>query len=163
MPLPTITGVARVVADPELRITNGGNPVCSIRLVFANRRKNEQSGQWEDGDQLWIDGTAWQQLAENCAQTLAKGMEVIVTGEIRTESWERDGQRHSKTSLQIRSVGPSLAWATAQVRKADRQQPQQGGQPQRPQQSRQQPQPDPWATSTSAPAGGGWGGQEPPF
>ncbi|MFI2612070.1 single-stranded DNA-binding protein [Kitasatospora sp. NPDC018619] len=154
MPLPTMTGVGRVVADPELRFTQNGTPVAKIRLVFQNRRLNSQTQQWEDGDTLWIDGTAWQQLAEHITETLTQGMEVLVTGEPRTETWEKDGQKHSRVSLTIRSIGPSLAYATAKVQKA------QGGgqrqQPQRPQQARQQAQNDPWATSTDP-------GVEPPF
>ncbi|PBC71533.1 single-strand binding protein [Streptomyces sp. TLI_235] len=169
--LPTLTGVGRVVADPELNFTQSGKAVARVRLVFQNRRKNDQTGQWEDGDTLWIDGTAWNQLAEHIAETLAQGMEVLVSGEPRTETWDQDGQKRSKVTLQIRSIGPSLAYATAQVRKADRndngqqqagqrQQPQGGQrqqQAQRPQQNRQQPQDDPWASNT------GYSGEEPPF
>jgi single-strand DNA-binding protein len=159
--LPTITGVGRLAADPELRFTPNGNAVLRVRLVFSKRRKNEQTQQWEDGDQFWVDGTAWQQLAEHCAETLTKGMEVLVSGEIRTETWDKDGQKHSKPSLLIRSIGPNLAGATAQVRKPDRQQPQQSTQ--RPQQPRQQPQNDPWATNgTPTSTGSGWS-EEPPF
>lgn len=155
MPLPTMTGVGRVVADPELRFTPNGNAVATVRLVFQNRRRNEQTQQWEDGDTLWIDGTAWQQLAEHVAETLTQGMEVLVTGEPRTESWEKEGQKHSRVSLTIRSIGPSLAYATAKVQKAQRDSGQQqgGGQRQQPQQARQQPQNDPWAAT----------GAEPPF
>ncbi|MFI9304811.1 single-stranded DNA-binding protein [Kitasatospora aureofaciens] len=162
MSLPTLTGVGRVVADPELRFTPAGHAVARVRLVFQNRRLNSQTQQWEDGDTLWIDGTAWNQLAEHVAETLTQGMEVLVTGDPRTESWEQDGQKRSKVSLTIRSIGPSLAYATAQVKKAQRDgNGQQGGgqrqQPtQRPQQARQQPQNDPWATDNAT-------GTEPPF
>ncbi|MFF2954310.1 single-stranded DNA-binding protein [Kitasatospora sp. NPDC057965] len=162
MPLPTMTGVGRVVADPELRFTPSGAAVARVRLVFQNRRKNDQTGQWEDGDTLWIDGTAWQQLAEHVAETLTQGMEVLVSGEPRTETWEKDGQKHSRVSLTIRSIGPSLAYATAKVQKAQRDS-QQGGtgqqrqqQPQRPQQARQQPHNDPWDTGAPSTT-------EPPF
>ncbi|MFD0404992.1 single-stranded DNA-binding protein [Kitasatospora sp. NPDC127116] len=162
MALPTMTGVGRVVADPTLRFTSGGAAVANVRLVFQNRRLNQQTQQWEDGETLWIDGTAWNTLAEHVAETLTQGMEVLVTGEPRTESWEKDGQKHSRVSLTIRSIGPSLAFATAKVQKAQRdgQQGAPGGgprqQPQRPQQARQQPQNDPWVTDTT-------GGTEPPF
>lgn len=161
MPLPTMTGVGRVVADPTLRFTQGGAAVANVRLVFQNRRKNDQTQQWEDGDTLWIDGTAWNTLAEHIAETLTQGMEVLVSGEPRTETWEKDGQKHSRVSLTIRSIGPSLAYATATVKKAQRdgQPAPQGGvqrQPQHPQQARQQPHNDPWATDTT-------GRTEPPF
>ncbi|MFD5081887.1 single-stranded DNA-binding protein [Kitasatospora sp. NPDC058406] len=163
MSLPTMTGVGRIVADPELRFTPNGHAVARVRLVFQDRRLNPQTQQWEDGDTLWIDGTAWNQLAEHVAETLQQGMEVLVTGEPRTESWDQDGQKRSKVSLTIRSIGPNLAYATAKVQKAQRdtQNSQQTGgqrqQPQRPQQARQQPQNDPWATDTNT------GSQEPPF
>ncbi|WP_224275786.1 single-stranded DNA-binding protein [Streptomyces sp. LS1784] len=162
MPLPTMTGVGRVVADPELRFTPNGAAVTRVRLVFQNRRLNQQTQQWEDGDTLWIDGTAWNQLAEHVAETLTQGMEVLVTGEPRTESWEKDGQKHSRVSLTIRSIGPSLAFATAKVQKAQRDSQQGGNQgnrqqsAQRPQQAHQQPQNDPWASDTGH-------GTEPPF
>jgi single-strand DNA-binding protein len=150
VPLPTLTGVARLVDDPDLRFTQSGTAVAKIRLAF-NSRKKDPSGNWVDGDTLWIDGTAWQHLAENCAETLAKGMEVLVTGEVRTESWEKDGQKHSRAALLIRSIAPNLAYATARVTKADRNGnsgPSNGQQNNRPQQQRQN---DPWASD------------EPPF
>jgi single-strand DNA-binding protein len=167
MSLPTLTGIARLAADPELRFTPNGRAVANVRLVFQNRRLNQQTQQWEDGDTLWIDGTAWQQLAENVAETLAKGMEVLVTGEVRTESWEKDGQKHSKAALLIRSIAPSLAYATAKVTKASRDGQQQGGRPQQAQQPRQQAhqpyQNDPWASNNSPAASQpGWS-EEPPF
>lgn len=158
MSLPSLTGVGRLVDDPELRFTQSGKAVATVRLVFNSRRLNPQTNQWEDGDTFWVRGTLWEKLAENAAESLAKGMEVTVTGELRTEQWEKDGQKHSQPSLLIRSIGPSLAYATASVTKAGAQQ-QGGGQQQRsaPQQQRRQapPQDDPWAA--------GPGSDEPPF
>ncbi|MFE7128922.1 single-stranded DNA-binding protein [Streptomyces sp. NPDC057617] len=165
MALPTITGVGRLTADPELRFTSAGKAVASISLAFNSRRLNRQTQEWEDGDVFYIRGTAWERLAENAVETLTKGMEVLVTGEVRTERWEKDGQKHERTALMIRSIGPSLAFATAQVSKVTgngngaqsggqgrAQGAQQGGaQYSRPQQP---PQDDPWATGT---------GNEPPF
>ncbi|MFD8970506.1 single-stranded DNA-binding protein [Streptomyces sp. NPDC059568] len=163
MALPTITGVGRLTADPELRFTSATKAVVSVSLAFNSRRLNRQTQEWEDGDVLFVRGTAWERLAENIAETLAKGMEVLVTGELRTERWEKDGQKHERTALMIRSIGPSLAFATAQVSKVTvggsgaqsggqgRAQGAQGGaQYSRPQQP---PQDDPWAT----------GNNEPPF
>ncbi|MEU1155737.1 single-stranded DNA-binding protein [Streptomyces sp. NPDC005918] len=147
MPLPTMTGVGRLVADPELRFTQGQKAVATVRLAFNSRRLNQQTQQWEDGDTFWVRGTAWERLAEHIAETLAQGMEVLVTGELRTESWEKDGQKHSQPALTIRSIGPNLAYATATVTKANAQQ--QGGQqrPPAPQAQHRQgpPQDDPWA------------------
>ncbi|WP_327230833.1 single-stranded DNA-binding protein [Streptomyces murinus] len=151
--LPTLTGVGRLVDDPELRFTQSNKAVATVRLAFNSRRLNPQTNQWEDGDTFWVRGTLWEKLAENAAETLAKGMEVCITGELRTEQWEKDGQKHSQPSLLIRSIGPNLAYATASVTKA-------GAQQQRPapQQQRRQgpPQDDPWATGPST-------SEEPPF
>lgn len=178
MPLPTITGIARLVADPELRFTGNGKAVASIRLAFNSRRLNAQTQQWEDGDTFWVRGTAWEQMAENCAETLAKGMEVVVSGELKTQSWEKDGVKRDSTELAIRSIGPNLAYATAQVTKSTSggNQGQQGGQqaqrPQQGQQRQQTAQDDPWATATPASrpatnsqgnAASNWGNDQPPF
>lgn len=162
MPLPTLTGIARLVADPELKISSTGNAYCQLRLVFQDRRKNDQTGQWEDGDIFWVRGTCFRQLAENAAESLAKGMEVVVSGRIRTEEWtdKQTQEKRQAPSLVIDSIAPSLAFAIARVAKADRSGPGSasgpggGGQQQRPQQAqqpRQQPQPDPWATSADPP------------
>lgn len=152
MPLPSINGVARLTADPELRFTQGGKAVASISLAFNSRRQNPQTQQWEDGDTFYVRSTAWERLAENIAETLTKGMEVLVSGELRTESWEKDGQKNQRPALLIRSIGPNLAYATAQVTKAtttgDGQRTQQ--RPQQAHQPRQQPQrpaDDPWAVN----------------
>ncbi len=158
MALPTMTGVGRLTADPELRFTPSSKAVASIPLAFNSRRLNRQTQEWEDGDVLYVRGTAWERLAENAAETLERGMEVIVTGELRTESWEKDGQKHERTALLIRSIAPSLAFATAKVTKITSGQNggQGGGQPRgQAQQSRptQPPADDPWAT----------GSNEPPF
>ncbi|MEV0445833.1 single-stranded DNA-binding protein, partial [Streptomyces spectabilis] len=127
-----------------------GKAVANIRLAFNARRLNPQTQQWEDGDTFWVHGTAWEHLAENATETLSKGMEVLVTGELRTEQWEKDGQKHSRPALLIRSIGPNLVWATAVVTKANAQQnsgQQRPAPTQRPQpQTRQAPpQDDPWA------------------
>ncbi|MFC7909026.1 single-stranded DNA-binding protein [Streptomyces nigra] len=151
--LPTLTGVGRLTADPELRFTQSQKAVASVTLAFNSRRLNKQTNEWEDGDTFFVRGTAWERLAENVAETLEKGMEVIVTGELRTERWEKDGQKHERPALLIRSIAPNLAYAVAKVSKdAQGQQNGQGGQrtQQRPQgqtQRRSGPPPadDPWA------------------
>ncbi|MGW3330579.1 single-stranded DNA-binding protein [Streptomyces rubiginosohelvolus] len=168
MALPTLTGVGRLTNDPELRFTPSSKAVASIPLAFNSRRLNRQTQEWEDGDVLYVRGTAWERLAENAAETLAKGMEVMVSGELRTESWEKDGQKHERTALLIRSIAPNLAFATAVVTKATSGQnggqggAQPGGQAQqgRPQQSRptQPPADDPWAVD----AANGYS-EKPPF
>ncbi|MGW3166952.1 single-stranded DNA-binding protein [Streptomyces sp. NPDC001142] len=156
--LPTMTGVGRLVDDPELRFTQSGKAVASVRLAFNSRRRNPQTNEWEDGDTFWVRGTLWEGLAEHAAESLAKGMEVLVSGELRTESWEKDGQKHSQPALLVRSIGPNLAYATASVSKAGAQQSGGGQQRSAPQQQRRQApaQDDPWATGPAA-------SDEPPF
>ncbi|MCD7440279.1 single-stranded DNA-binding protein [Streptomyces lincolnensis] len=166
--LPTLTGVGRLTADPELRFTQAGKAVASIALAFNSRRLNQQTQQWEDGDTFFVRGTVWERFAENATESLAKGMEVLVTGELRTERWEKDGQKYERPALLIRSIAPNLAYAVAKVSKdAASQQNGQGGQRQtaqqhpQGQQAQQQyrqgppPQDDPWNTGPS--------GNEPPF
>jgi single-strand DNA-binding protein len=166
--LPTITGVGRLTADPELRFTQSGKAVASVPLAFNSRRLNKQTNEWEDGDVFFIRGTVWERLAENVAETLEKGMEVTVTGEVRTESWEKDGQKHERPSLMIRSIGPSLAFSVAKVSKdaASQGGGQGGAQPgSRPAQGQAQrsrptqpPADDPWAVDAAK----GYS-DEPPF
>ncbi|MGW4728892.1 single-stranded DNA-binding protein [Streptomyces shenzhenensis] len=154
--LPTLTGVGRLTGDPDLRFTQAGKAVASIPLAFNSRRLNQQTQQWEDGDTFFVRGTVWERLAENATETLSKGMEVLVSGELRTERWEKDGVKHERPALLIRSIAPNLAFAIAQVSKdAASQQNGQGGQHQASaqqrtqgqQQRRQGPPPvdDPWA------------------
>ncbi|MEU6222274.1 single-stranded DNA-binding protein [Streptomyces sp. NPDC047042] len=166
--LPTLTGVGRLTGDPELRFTQAGKAVASIPLAFNSRRLNQQTQQWEDGDVFYIRGTVWERLAENATETLSKGMEVLVTGDLRTEKWEKDGQKHERPALLIRSIAPNLAFSVATVSKdAASQQNSQGGQqqatqqrPQGQQQRRQGPPPadDPWAVDAAK----GYS-DEPPF
>ncbi|AMW11644.1 hypothetical protein A4E84_20385 [Streptomyces qaidamensis] len=171
MSLPTMTGVGRLTGDPELRFTQAGKAVASIPLAFNSRRLNQQTQQWEDGDVFYIRGTVWERLAENASETLSKGMEVLVSGDLRTERWEKDGQKHERPALLIRSIAPNLAYAVAQVSKDAQSQQQngQGGQ-QRPPQNQQRaqgqtqrrsapaPQDDPWAVDQAT----GYS-DEPPF
>lgn len=167
MALPFVSGIARLVDDPELRFTTSGAPVANFRLAFNARRLNAQTQQWEDGDTFWVSAVAWKNLAENICETLQRGMEVTVSGDLKTETWEKDGQKHSKPVLTVRAIGPNLAFSIAKVSKpgggggGGGQAPAQQGQrgQQRPAQQRQQQAPtdDPWAVNAPA------GGDEPPF
>jgi len=161
--LPILTGVGRLTADPELRFTQAGKAVASIPLAFNSRKRNPQTQEWEDGDVFFIRGTVWERLAENATESLAKGMEVMVSGEIRTESWDKDGVKHERPALLIRSIAPNLAFAVARVSKDAASQQPQGGQraPQQGQQQRRNgppPQDDPWAVDAAQ----GYS-DEPPF
>ncbi|MFD8469047.1 single-stranded DNA-binding protein [Streptomyces cyaneofuscatus] len=178
MSLPTMHGTARLIDDPELRFGAGsGKAVVRVRLAFNSRKKDKATGEWVDGDTFFVDGKAFDQAAEHIAESLTRGMEVVVSGRLRTEKWESgQGEKRSAPALLIDAIGPSLARATAAVTKAPSSS---GGQGQgREEFSRARAQQgaasadDPWASGTpGTPAGGGWGSgsqgggyaEEPPF
>jgi single-strand DNA-binding protein len=163
MSLPTLTGVGRLTADPELRITGSGKPMATLSLAFNSRRRNER-GEWEDGDVFYVRAALWNQLAENACETLQKGMEVLVTGELRTERWEKDGQRHEMTKLLVRSIAPNLAFAIARVQKATRNDG--SGPAQQHRQPAQQQSSSGWGAPASTPADDPWAvpvSDQPPF
>lgn len=110
----TITG--NCTRDPEMRYTPSGAAVASFGIVF-NKRKKTESGQWEDGDPQFFDVSCWQSLAENVAESVKKGMRIIVSGELEYQTWETDGEKRNKVQIRAESVGPDLRWATADVTK----------------------------------------------
>lgn len=123
MGLPRIAEVGRLAAPPELRFTQSGKAVCSMRIVFSKRRKNENTQEWEDVGTLWVDATAWEKLAENIAESrLDKGSEVLVVGELYEREYDkRDGSGKGKSlDLRLFQCGPDLARATAKVSKVPR-------------------------------------------
>jgi len=144
MSLPTIHGVGRLTDDPELRFAATGTAICRLRIAF-NQRKRDANGEWVDGDVCFLDGTLFRQEAENVAESLRRGDEVVITGRLKTNSYEtREGEKRSRIELVIDSIGPSLRYATAQVQKMTRSGP--GAAP------ATGPADDPWATATPAPA-----------
>lgn len=110
--LPRITVTGRLAADPELRFSQSGTAMARMRVVAADRRLNQQSGEWEDGDTLWIDVTAFKKLAENLVESVKKGDLLVITGKIRTEEWDdrESGQKRSKIAMIADEVGASLAF-----------------------------------------------------
>lgn len=176
-----ITVVGNIVADPELRFTPAGAAVANFRVASTPRRYNSQTNQWEDGEAMFLTCNVWRQAAENVAETLSKGMRIIVTGRLKQRSFQtREGENRTVFEIDVDEVGPSLRYATAQVNRNPREgggnygggQQQrsnnnnQGGfggqQQQQSQQQKQAPAEDPW---NSAPPAGGFGGadSEPPF
>src|SRR5699024_5442686 len=117
MALGDFSGVGGLIADPELRFVPAGTAVVKVRIAFNARKWNKDLQQWEDGDSFFIDGEAWGQLAENIAESLGRGMKVVVTGRVKTESWEdrNGGGKRSKPVLRIDGIGPDLGRATATV------------------------------------------------
>ena len=149
-----ITIVGNLTADPELRTTSNGGAVENFSIAATPRVYDKQSQQWVDGDALFLRCTAWRDLATHCAQSLAKGMRVIAQGRLQQRSYQaQDGSNRTVIELQVDEIGPSLRYATAQVRKMQSGGHQggnaNGGGYQQPQQAWQQsqaPADDPWST-----------------
>ena len=114
-----ITVVGNLVADPELRFTPSGAAVANFRIASTPRRFDSQSNQWVDGDAMFLTCNVWRQAAENVADSLKKGMRVIVNGRLRQRSFEtREGEQRRVFEIEVDEVGPSLRYATAHVEKA---------------------------------------------
>lgn len=122
MSLPQMSGVGRLTQDVELRFSGAGMAVAAIQLAFNARKFDKDRQEWVDGDVFYVRATAFKQLAENAAETLTKGMEVHVSGRLKTEQWEdrNGGGKRSAPSLLLDSIGPNLAHATATVSKVGR-------------------------------------------
>jgi single-strand DNA-binding protein len=179
-----ITLVGNLVDDPELRFTPSGAAVANFRVASTPRMYDRQSGEWKDGESLFISCSVWRQAAENVAESLQRGMRVIVQGRLKSRSYEtRDGEKRTVFEIDVDEVGPSLRSATAKVSKTMRSGPAAdsgggfggggggyssgGGQQNDPWATPQggggqgqaggQPQNDPWANQ------GGGSMEEPPF
>lgn len=153
-----ITVVGNLTADPELRFTSSGAAVASFTVASTPRTFDKNSNEWKDGDALFMRCSVWRETAENVAESLTKGMRVIVQGRLTQRSFEKDGQKRTVVELQVDEVGPSLRYATAKVTRAERG-GRGGGGPTRP-----QPADDPWAPSQPQPQqGGGWDESSAPF
>jgi single-strand DNA-binding protein len=181
-----ITVVGNLTNDPELRFTPSGAAVAGFTVASTPRTFDRESNQWKDGDPLFLRCSVWRQYAENVAESLTKGMQVIVQGRLKQRSYEtREGEKRTVVELDVDEIGPCLKFATAKVTKAGRGSgggggygggggdwgggAPSGGSVQRSggQQSggSAPQQDDPWATSGGS-GGGGWGGgysDEPPF
>ncbi|CAM3599767.1 Single-stranded DNA-binding protein [Kibdelosporangium persicum] len=166
-----ITVVGNLTADPELRFTSSGAAVASFTVASTPRTFDRQSGEWKDGEALFMRCSIWRQAAENVAESLTRGARVIVTGRLKQRSYDtREGEKRTVIELEVDEIGPSLRYATAKVNRVSRGEGggggfggggggNSGGG------SRQTvPADDPWGSAP--PAGGGGGGgfsDEPPF
>ncbi|EEB21918.1 single-strand binding family protein [Bifidobacterium catenulatum DSM 16992 = JCM 1194 = LMG 11043] len=116
-----ITIVGNLTADPEVRTTSAGAQVASFTIASTPRSWNRGTNQFEDGQALFLRCSAWRDLAEHCARSLAKGMRVIAQGRLTQRSYEaKDGTQRTVVELQVDEIGPSLRYATAQVAKSQR-------------------------------------------
>jgi len=171
----TITIVGNLTADPELRFIPSGAAVANFTVASTPRTYDRQSGEWKDGEALFLRCNVWREAAENVAESLTRGSRVIVTGRLKQRSFEtREGEKRTVVEVEVDEIGPSLRYATAKVNKASRsggggggfgggggprqESAQASGAPGAP----GAPGDDPWG---SAPASGSFGGgdDEPPF
>lgn len=153
-----ITVIGNLTGDPELRFTPSGAAVANFTVASTPRSFDRQTNEWKDGDTLFMRCSIWREAAENVAESLTKGMRVIVQGRLVQRSYEtREGEKRTVVELQVDEVGPSLRYASAKVTRAQRSggggfgggAPAGGGGFDN----------DPWAT----PAPGGAAIDEPPF
>ncbi|BFU47982.1 single-stranded DNA-binding protein [Krasilnikovia sp. MM14-A1004] len=175
----TITVIGNLTDDPELRFTPSGAAVAKFRVASTPRFLDRASGEWKDGEPLFLACNIWRDAAEHVAESLQRGARVIVTGRLRQRSYEtREGEKRTVIELEVDEIGPSLRYATAKVQKMSRSGGGGGGFGASGGGGNRQSNggggggfDDPWATAAPAPAqasGGRSGGgnnfdDEPPF
>ncbi|MDP9988707.1 single-strand DNA-binding protein [Arthrobacter oryzae] len=166
----TITVIGNLTSDPELRFTPSGSAVANFTIASTPRTFDRQSNEWKDGETLFLRASVWREAAENVAESLTKGMRVIVTGRLKSRSYEtKEGEKRTVIELEVDEIGPSLRYANAKVNRTQRStQGGQGNDYQGSANSQPQfgPQDDPWAVPANSNAAGGWGNgpdSEPPF
>lgn len=119
MTLPYTLVEGNVVNDPELRFTPSGKAVVNFRVAANSKR--QVNGQWEDGDSLFLTCSAWEQLAENIAETVKKGMAVLVYGQLKQREFDdKEGVHRTVVEMDAKNVGVSLRYATAEVKRIER-------------------------------------------
>jgi single-strand DNA-binding protein len=157
-----ITVVGNLTADPELRFTPSGAAVANFTVASTPRTFDRQTNDWKDGEALFLNCSVWRQAAENAAESLTRGMRVIVQGRLKARSYEtREGEKRTVFEIDVDEVGPSMRYATAKVTKTSRSG---GGQGYG---SGGGTGDDPWASQGGAGgqgsqggSQGGWGGQQ---
>ena len=116
-----ITVVGNLVADPELRFTPSGQPVATFRVASTPRIRDNATNEWKDGDSLFLTCNVWRQAAENVAESLQRGMRVIVTGRLKQRNYEtKEGEKRTVYEVEVDDVGPSLRNASAKVNRVSR-------------------------------------------
>jgi single-strand DNA-binding protein len=159
--------ISNLTADPELRFTSSGAAVASFTVASTPRTFDRQSGEWKDGEALFMRCSIWRQAAENVAESLTRGARVIVSGRLKQRSYDtREGEKRTVIELEVDEVGPSLRYATAKVNRVSRGEGGGssgnsggggGGGSRQP-----APAADPWGSAPPAGDGGG-SSDEPPF
>jgi single-strand DNA-binding protein len=116
-----ITVVGNLVDDPELRFTPSGAAVANFRIASTPRTFDRQTNEWKDGDALFLTCSVWRQAAENVAESLQRGMRVVVQGRLKSRQYEtREGEKRTVFEIDVEEVGPSLKYATAKVTRTTR-------------------------------------------
>jgi single-strand DNA-binding protein len=158
-----ITVVGNLTGDPELRFTPSGAAVASFTVASTPRTLDKATNEWKDGEALFLRCSIWRQAAENVAESLQKGMRVIVQGRLQQRSYEtKEGEKRSVIEMQVDEIGPSLKYATAKVNRTTRGGGS-GGFGGSSGSGAGAPADDPWASSAPASGGSSWGSDEPPF
>ena len=144
-----ITVVGNLTADPELRFTPSGAAVTNFTVASTPRKYDNQTREWSDGEPMVLNCSVWRQAAENVAESLQKGMRVVVVGNLKARTYEtREGEKRTVFEIDAEEVAPSLAWATAKVSRTSGPNGRASTRTQQP----QAPQPDPWANAATGPA-----------
>ena len=137
----SITLIGNLTGDPELRFAQSGAAVANFTIASTPRAFDKQSNEWKDGDTMFLNCSVWRQAAEHVAESLTKGMRVIVQGRLKSRSYDdRDGNKRTVFEVEVDEVGPSLRYATAVVTRATG-----GGKPAPRQPAGRPPAADPWA------------------
>lgn len=124
----TITVIGNLTNDPELRFTPSGSAVANFTIASTPRTFDRQSNEWKDGETLFLRAAVWREAAENVAESLTKGMRVIVTGRLKSRSYEtKEGEKRTVIELEVDEIGPSLRYANAKVNRTQRSSGQGGG------------------------------------
>lgn len=151
-----LTVVGNMVADPELRWTSSGAAVASFTVASTPRTFDRQANEWKDGEALFVRCAVWKEAAENVAESLQKGMRVIVQGRLKARSFQdREGNNRTAWELEVDEVGPALKFATAKVTRSQRGGVRGGGGFGGP------PAGGGFQQGGGQPAGGGWGAPGP--
>lgn len=117
----TLTVIGNLTDDPELRFTSSGAAVAKFRVASTPRFMDKTSGEWKDGEPLFLSCTVWRQVAENVAESLSRGSRVIISGRLRQRTYEtKEGEKRTVIDLEVDEIGPSLRYATAKVQRMSR-------------------------------------------
>jgi single-strand DNA-binding protein len=116
-----ITIIGNLTADPELRFTPSGAAVANFTVASTPRQFDRTSNEWKDGETLFMRCSVWRDAAENVAESLQRGARVLVSGRLKSRSYEtKEGEKRTVIEMDVDEVGPSLKYATAKVNRTQR-------------------------------------------